>query len=132
MRDAEPDTMSDAGDASLDAASGTLDASETHDAAQAMDAAPIPCLVQAPTSCPSPEPHYSDVAPIFRERCVICHAPTWNGPWPLDQYEHVSDWQDTIHDEVLHCLMPPPEAGVPITLEERTQILTWLRCGLPM
>ena len=29
------------------------------------------------------------------------------------------------------CDGPPPDAGVPMTNEERLTILTWLRCGFP-
>ncbi len=97
------------------------------------DAGPTPptCSVPAPTACPESAPHYPDVAPVFESRCVICHSGTWEGPWPLNDYGHVADWQDSIRANLLDCSMPPPDAGVPITLEERLAILTWIRCGLP-
>ncbi|WP_224244574.1 c-type cytochrome [Hyalangium gracile] len=84
----------------------------------------------APTSCPEPAPRYADVAPIFQQRCVVCHNGS-GGPWPLDDYGHVSDWQDSIRDYVRECIMPPSDSGVTMTVEERVAILTWLRCGLP-
>ena len=123
-------------DASMDAAMVTMPANETGKvAAQSSADASIgagPCLVRAPTACPDPPTRYVDVAPIFEQRCVnTCHSPRWNGPWPLDAYEHVADWQDTIRTELLGCTMPPRDAGVPITLEEQTAILTWIRCGIP-
>jgi hypothetical protein len=86
--------------------------------------------VPAPTACPEPAPRYADVAPIFQQRCVICHS-GWEGPWPLNDYGHVADWQDSIRTNLLDCSMPPPDAGIPITVEERVAILTWIRCGLP-
>lgn len=89
------------------------------------------CMVQAPTSCPSPAPTYEDVTPIFEARCIICHSGAIDGPWPLTAYEHVADWQDAIRAELLDCSMPPPDAGVPITKDERLAILNWIRCGLP-
>lgn len=89
------------------------------------------CSVPAPTSCPSPAPRYADVAPIFESRCVRCHAGEPGGPWSLADYGHVSDWQDTIRVSMRDCSMPPPDAGVPMTVEERVAILTWIRCGLP-
>jgi hypothetical protein len=92
---------------------------------------PSSCAIVAPTTCPDPAPHYPDVAPIFQQRCIICHAGNAGGPWALSDYGHISDWQDTIRSNVLDCTMPPPDAGVPITVEERGAILTWLRCGLP-
>jgi hypothetical protein len=68
--------------------------------------------------------------PILAERCVICHdGSTANGPWPLSDYESVASWYDHVRDEVLHCTMPPADAGVPISDDERVQILTWIRCG---
>ncbi|MDY7225451.1 hypothetical protein [Hyalangium rubrum] len=92
---------------------------------------PSTCSVPSPTSCPEPAPRYADVAPIFERRCVTCHAGTPGGPWSLADYGHVADWQDTIRTNVRDCSMPPPDSGVPMTLEERTAILTWIRCGLP-
>ena len=90
------------------------------------------CTVQAPTVCPDPAPHWADVAPIFQNRCVECHNGMVGGPWPLMQYQHVADWQDLVRAHVLSCTMPPPDAGVPMTDEERTAILTWILCGFPM
>jgi uncharacterized membrane protein len=104
------------------------------DAAASLDAGSVAapeCNVPLPTSCPDPKPHYPDVQPIFMKRCVLCHNGTKGGPWPLTEYEHVADWYDTVQSEVHSCLMPPPDAGVPITLEEREKILSWIRCGYP-
>jgi uncharacterized membrane protein len=84
----------------------------------------------APTTCPTPVPHYPDVQPIFQQRCVVCHS-DHSARWPLTTYKDVSDWYDTIRDDVLSCTMPPPDSGVLITNEERLAILTWLRCGFP-
>jgi uncharacterized membrane protein len=96
---------------------------------------PLTCSVSAPASCPNPPLHYPDIAPIIMERCVSCHAGILNGipnaPWPLTQYEHVADWQDTIRANLLDCSMPPPEAGIPMTNDERLAILLWIRCGFP-
>ena len=130
MRDAGPDLLQDA---ELDARFDAADLSNDGAAPTPVDGGPpIMCSVQAPTACPEPAPHYGDVEPIFQARCVICHNPTWSGPWPLDSYRHVTDWQDTIRSNLLDCTMPPPEAGVPMSNEERLAILTWIRCGFPM
>lgn len=86
------------------------------------------CPVPAPTACPSPVPHFADVQPIIERRCVSCH--NGNGPeWPLKEYRQVADWQDSVHDRVLNCTMPPPEAMIPMTARERTAILEWIKCG---
>jgi uncharacterized membrane protein len=97
-----------------------------------MDGA-LSCTVKAPTACPEPPLRYAAVAPIIQERCVnTCHAENIpEGPWPLTDYQHVADWADLVRDSVLGCAMPPPDAGVPITDEERLAILTWIRCGFP-
>lgn len=92
---------------------------------------PPSCSVPIPTSCPDPAPRYADVSPIFESRCVTCHAGAPGGPWSLEGYGHVADWQDSIREELRYCSMPPADAGVPMTTEERVAILTWIRCGLP-
>ncbi len=99
------------------------------DAGSAKDGSAVfPCMVTAPTACPDPVPHYPDVEPIIRQRCVVCHAEN-SERWPLTTYKHVADWYDTIRGDLLSCTMPPPAAAIPITPEERLAILTWIRCG---
>jgi mono/diheme cytochrome c family protein len=96
------------------------------------DAAAALCTVQAPTSCPTPKPHYADVEPIFKQRCVGCHnGASPDSQWPLTEYEHVADWFDIIRDEMLHCSMPPADSGITMPNAERSAILTWIRCGFP-
>jgi len=94
---------------------------------------PLTCTVTAPTSCPTPAPHYADVEPIIQQNCTApCHAGVDpDGPWPLTTYEHVADWADIIRGDMLDCSMPPADAGVAITTDERQAILTWIRCGFP-
>jgi hypothetical protein len=136
-RDAETAPELDAGAAvGLDATvqrDAEIDGSTAARDAGGSDAAALPfvCNVPAPASCPTPPPRYPAIAAIIKQRCEGCHSPLWTGPWPLDSYGHVADWQDTIQVNLLDCTMPPPEAGVPITVDERVQILTWIRCGLP-
>jgi len=93
------------------------------------DAAPLVCTVKAPTVCPDPPPHYPDIEPIIQQKCVSCHQGLPGGNWPLLQYSHVADWQDVIRAQMLACTMPPPDAGVPMSDEEREAILTWILCG---
>jgi uncharacterized membrane protein len=100
------------------------------DAHDALDAAV--CVSDAPTLCPATAPRYADVAPIIRARCATCHSGAADGPWPLDSYGHIADWQNEIRSELLRCTMPPLDASVALLPEERLTILTWLRCGLPM
>jgi hypothetical protein len=99
----------------------------------------VGCLTTPPTSCPTPPVTYSMVKPIFDARCVsVCHNGTTPDPknnnepiWGLVEYSHISDWRDTIRREIAACSMPPPEAGVPMTIEERKAIMEFIRCGLP-
>ena len=97
--------------------------------ATTQDAEPLVCTVKAPTACPDPPPHYPDVQPIIERTCVPCHQGLPGGNWPLLQYSHVADWQDVIRAFVVSCMMPPPDAGVPMSDEEREAILTWILCG---
>lgn len=91
-----------------------------------------PCNVQAPTACLDPAPKWAqDIEPIVEQRCVVCHYGAVGGPWPLDSYGHVSDWQSEIRGVILDCSMPPPDEDIHMTNAERMQILNWIRCGLP-
>lgn len=133
-RDAQADAGAgeplDAGGSTRDG--GTVDARVSDASTGARDAAPaVACSVQAPTECPAPAPRYSDVAPIFKARCAVCHGASWTGQWPLDTYRHVVDWEDSIRAHLLACTMPPADSGVPMTDAERMQILNWIRCDAP-
>lgn len=110
-------------DPSGGADAGTPDGSDT-------DAGPFVCNVEAPTSCTDPDLSFSDIEPIIVQRCQICHSGDTE-QWPLTSYSHVADWFDLIPPEVANCRMPPPEARIPISDEERLAILTWFRCGYP-
>src|SRR5262245_23731930 len=99
-----------------DAASDVVDAGVT---GPADGAAEEECTVSAPTSCPDPPVVFGDVEPIIAERCVVCHLGARGGPWALTSYRHVRDWSEQIRGVVLNCVMPPPDAGIPITTDER-------------
>lgn len=103
------------------------------EAAESRDAevATAPCPVEAPESCPDPAPVYKDVASIVKQRCESCHSPKWTGPWPLNTYENLSEWQGTVRSTLLDCSMPPPEEGLTMPIKDRMLILNWLHCGLP-
>lgn len=92
---------------------------------------PFVCDVVAPTVCPDPPPGYAQVEPIFAQRCVSCHYGMPMGPWPLYEYQHIADWTDVVRADVLDCSMPPRDAGVAMSNEERMAILTWILCGIP-
>jgi hypothetical protein len=103
-----------------------------------LDTGCVGCVDGGPTACPTPPVTYSKVQPIFQARCVsLCHNGTTPDPtmpgtiWGFPDYEHVFSWYDTIRASVIDCSMPPPDAGVPLTVEERWAILEFIRCGLP-
>lgn len=100
----------------------------------------VGCLMPAPTvTCPTPPRTYSMVKPIFDARCVgVCHDGKTPDPsmpdmniWGLEQYSHVKDWEDAIRDQVGNCTMPPVDAGVPMTIEDRQALLEFVKCGAP-
>lgn len=106
-----------------------LVAGACHDADGAEDGAtPAPCNAERVTECPEPAPVFADVKPVFQQSCSICHSVP-GGPWPLDTYSHIADWQDVIRDELLTCAMPPANGGVILSDADRQLILTWIRCG---
>jgi hypothetical protein len=104
-----------------------LDRSDANSSTEPSDV----CAVESPTTCPDPASHYADVAPIFDLRCNGCHTSAGDGPWPLTTYLDIADWQDLVRLDLLGCSMPPPDAGVEITVDEKLAILTWIKCGLP-
>lgn len=91
----------------------------------------LTCDVEAPTSCTS-NATYADIQPVVQKNCVVCHHGTDPlGPWPLTSWQDLKDWEDAIRDDIVACNMPPSDAGIPMTNEERLQILEWVRCGSP-
>lgn len=98
--------------------------------ADAGDPPSTECRAERVTECPQPAPVFADVAPIFQQVCSTCHSMP-GGPWPLDNYSHITDWQDVIRDDLLTCAMPPPNQGVTLSDSDRQLILTWIRCGYP-
>lgn len=94
-------------------------------------AIPLECDTVAPTECNDPGISYADdIAPILAARCIPCHDGSAE-QWPLTSYTHVVDWRPDIRTRMLDCSMPPPDAGIPITLAERQRILDWIRCDAP-
>ena len=98
------------------------------------DAAPNCTYIDA-TACNMPTPSFAnDIAPILNKACnETCHAPGV-GPWPLADWQDVSDWASIIDNDIQHCSMPPADAGVgnaPLTDAQRAQILNWIVCGAP-
>ncbi len=95
------------------------------------DAGMLVCDTTAPTVCATPSPTYNDVKPLFDTHCVPCH----NGlgeQWPMTKYQDLADWKNEIRGDILTCVMPPYDGGVPMPTADRQKILEWIRCDLPM
>ncbi|NET39658.1 MAG: hypothetical protein F6K19_48150, partial [Cyanothece sp. SIO1E1] len=83
----------------------------------------------------------SDVEPIIRGNCVICHHPEGIGPFSLQTYEQVRRRGRQIHEVTQSRYMPPwkpdPDYGPPLIGERRlseAQIQTlasWYASGMP-
>ena len=105
------------------------------------DRGQVGCLTAPPTTCPTPRVTYEMVQPIMQARCVsVCHNGTTPDPnpnpitpniWPLASYKDITDWNDTIRSSMADCSMPPADAGVPVTVEERKAIIEFIRCEYP-
>jgi hypothetical protein len=103
------------------------------------DTGSVNCMPGLTAACPTPPVTYGKVQAIIQSRCAgLCHngtTPDPNDPrenlWGLITYGHVKDWDSLIRDSVGNCSMPPLDAGVPMTVEERQAILEFIRCGSP-
>src|SRR6266496_4020938 len=91
---------------------------------------PAGCPYQAPQTCPASTPTYqADVLPILQTKCNDCHTGADGGPWPLTDYQLVVDWKISILGDLECNTMPPADAGLALTSDERTTLLAWLVCG---
>jgi hypothetical protein len=104
------------------------------------DAGSIACLANPlPIGCPTPAVTYGQVEGVLKRRCVdSCHNMMTPDPnknnepiWSLATYRHAVDWADTIRETINLCMMPPKEAQIPITVEERTLLVNWVNCKTP-
>ena len=99
-----------------------------------VDLAAAICPNDQPDECPPDTPSWSadgGVAAIFAARCASCHAAGGaEATVPLDTYATVFARRTTVLSQVLHCLMPPPDAGQ-LTAPERAEVLDWLVCDAP-
>lgn len=93
------------------------------------------CTAIDASACGTPIPSFAtDVTPVLDRACnSTCHAPGV-GPWPLVNYNDVSDWATIIQADIAKCSMPPADAGAgngSLTDSERAMLLNWLACGAP-
>jgi hypothetical protein len=95
-------------------------------------------------SAPSGQPltFTRDVAPIFQEKCEVCHRPGNIGPMSLVKYEEVRPWLRSIKARVVSGEMPPwhldKTVGIQhfindrsLTEQEIDTIVKWIDAGAP-
>jgi hypothetical protein len=83
-----------------------------------------------------------DVAPIFQEKCQVCHRQGQMGPMPLVTYQDIRPWVRSIRTKVATRMMPPwhmdKTVGIQrfkndISLSESQidTIVKWIDAGAP-
>ena len=82
----------------------------------------------------------SDIAPILRKNCEVCHRPGQVGPFSLQTYEKARGWGEMIADVVREDRMPPWNAtedyrGVfanerRLREKDKQKILQWVEGGM--
>jgi len=76
-----------------------------------------------------------DVLPIFKNVCANCHAPgETEASMPLTTYQQIygpgGNEAREINNQVFEsCLMPPSNAPVLLSDDQRQTLLVWLACG---
>ena len=70
-------------------------------------AAARPASAQVPNAASRPLTFTRNVAPIFQEKCEVCHRPDNIGPMSLVTYEEVRPWVRSIKTRVVSREMPP-------------------------
>ena len=84
-----------------------------------------------------------DVAPIFQEKCEVCHRPDNIGPMSLVTYADVRPWIRSIKARVVSREMPPwhldKDVGIQQFINDRSlsdqeidTIVKWIDAGAPL
>jgi mono/diheme cytochrome c family protein len=99
--------------------------------------------VQTQTAQPTGNVTFSkDVAPIFQQRCVVCHRPGEAAPMSLQTFQDVRPWARSIKQKVTTREMPPwfldRSIGIKeyaddpsLTDAEIATIVKWIDAGAP-
>lgn len=90
------------------------------------------CGASIDPTCPNPPPSYKkDVAPVLDAKCNNCHDGHDGGPWPLGSVEDIQHWRGQVLGDLIHCTMPPADAGAALSPDERAALIGWLACKSP-
>ena len=101
----------------------------------------VECMPPPVVACPDGGgPSFeTDVLPIFQQVCDNCHAP--DAPKADRQTPYLTNYQQiygpsagseagAINIQVFdNCAMPPANAPVPLSDDQRQTLLVWLACG---
>jgi peroxiredoxin len=80
------------------------------------------------------------VSRLVQKNCQECHRPGQIGPMPLETFDDVSSWSETIREVVSEQRMPPWHADPKyghfsndrrLSTEDRATILAWIKEGCP-
>jgi hypothetical protein len=96
-------------------------------------APPRPCgAVDA--SCPAQPPSFAhDVDPIIVTYCNACHGEGGieQALYDYTSYQGIFRARSSMASFVSDCRMPPADAGLFPSDEERQTVLQWISCGAP-
>lgn len=105
-------------------------------------AASHPTSAQGSSAPGSPPTFTKDVAPIFQEKCEVCHRPDNIAPMSLVTYEDVRPWVRSIKNRIVSREMPPwhldKSVGIQRFINDRSlsdreldTIVKWIDAGAP-
>lgn len=81
-----------------------------------------------------------DIAPIFKEKCVVCHVEGGLGPWAMTDYNMIRGFAPMIREVLRTKRMPPwhadPHIGVwkndiSLSTEQLQTLVHWIEAGAP-
>jgi len=104
----------------------------------------VPLLTVPATVMAADAPTFTkDVAPIFQEKCQVCHRPGSMAPMSLVNYQDARPWARSIRNQVASRMMPPWHLDKTIGIQKFKNdrslsdqqidtIVRWVDAGAPM
>ena len=84
--------------------------------------------------------YVSEVAPVLKQKCKICHKEGGIGPWQMDSFETVKGWSPMMREVIMNKRMPPwhadPRYGdfkhdLSLNTEDMKTLIAWIDAGSP-
>ncbi|HEY3835110.1 MAG TPA: hypothetical protein VGL72_00995 [Bryobacteraceae bacterium] len=95
----------------------------------------IECIPLPVTTCPDgggPSFEGAVFPKVFGPVCDNCHAPgQQEANMPLISYQQIYSYGYEILSQVDSCMMPPNNAPVQLSDDQRQMLSTWYACGAP-